>query len=145
MEGVPKAWGPHPLYDHLDIFTIGVTNPGCHSRVTLVPMVFWASLWKGAQLGDPLMAETSRPGFKSRRSYNLVKTYLMFGDGVVSSLEYFTADSSSHDSSSNHECFAATVYFLQTPWQGEWSFLAVRYLFRPQEDEAAWCSLADII
>ena len=91
------------------------------------------------------MAEAPPPGVKSRRSCNLVTTFLMFGDGVTSSSESSATDAPSHDPSPYPERTAAnTFFFLRKLCQGEWSFLAMRTLFRAEEAESARRSLADI-
>ena len=60
--------GPYPTHGHLGLLTIGATSPGCHSGVTLVPIVFRASLWRGARqaLSKSITLEQQWPGSGSR-------------------------------------------------------------------------------
>ena len=71
------------------------------------------------------MAKAPPPGVKSRRSYNLVKTFLIFNDDVTSLSKSSTANAPSHDPSPNPKRSAANTFFLRELWRGEWLLLAV--------------------
>jgi hypothetical protein len=87
------------------------------------------------------MAEAPPPGFKSLLSCNRVKALLTFGEGASSSS--VSVEESSPDPSLDPERRAAnTFFFLRELRRGEWSLSATSSLFRPQEIEAVWCSLA---
>jgi hypothetical protein len=58
------------------------------------------------------MVETPPPGVKNHRSCNRVKIFLMFGDGMTSSLDYSAADMPSHDLSPDPERTAAITFFF---------------------------------
>jgi hypothetical protein len=89
------------------------------------------------------MAEAPPPGFKSRHSCSRVKTFLMFGEGVISSSDSYAVDVPSHDPSPDPERLTAnTFFFLRELCRGEWSLSATLSLFRPQEAKAARRSLA---
>jgi hypothetical protein len=91
------------------------------------------------------MAEAPPLGVKSRLSCNRVKIFLMFGDGVTSSLDSSAANEPSHDPSPNPKRAAvSTFFFLRELCRGEWSLSAVLSMFWLQEVEAARFSLADI-
>jgi len=71
-----------------------------------------------------------------------VKTFLIFGEGVISSSDS-AADVPSHDPFHDPERLAANTFiFLRELCRGEWSFSATFSLFRPQKAKAARHSLA---
>ena len=91
------------------------------------------------------MAEEPPPGVKSRCSYNLVNTLLMFGEGAISSSELPAADGSSPGPSRDPERDVPEAFFsFRELWTGEGSLPVVRSLFRPHETEVVRGSLADI-
>jgi hypothetical protein len=93
-------------------------------------------------LAGPLMAEAPL-GVKNRRSCSRMKTFLMFGEGVISSSDSSAVDMPSHDLSPDPERLAAnTFFFLRELCRGEWSLSATISLFRPQDTEATRRSLA---
>ena len=90
------------------------------------------------------MVEAPTPGVKNRRTCNRVKIFLMFDDGVISSLSSSAADGPFHDPSPDPERATANTLRLRELCPGEWSLYAVRSLFWPQEAEVARRSLTDI-
>ena len=88
------------------------------------------------------MAEAPPIGVKRCLSCSRVKTFFIFGEGVISSSDS-AADVPSHDSSPNSERLAANIFFfVRELCRGEWSLSATFSLFWPQEAEATGRSLA---
>jgi hypothetical protein len=87
------------------------------------------------------MAEAPPPGVKSGRSCSRAKTFLIFGEGAISSSDS-AGDLPSHDSSPDLERFATSTYFLRELYRGKWSLSATLFMFRLQEAEAVRHSLA---